>query len=161
MKTNIQLYKDICLRFAEESKCLSKKVGCIIVKDNRIISSGINGTTPGHVNCNDYWKQYHKDNNINLPFDDWLKTSEWRELHHKWSEEHEHHGETNALMFAAKKGIYLRGSSVFISLEPCIHCMKSLLLIEPEVVYYINEYDKNNVRAKDYFAERNIKCEQI
>lgn len=191
MKTNIQLYKDICLRFAEESHCLSKKVGCIIVKDNRIISSGVNGTAEGHKNCDDYWiKEFDKTDEaksiikaakvypnihgstveeINIyynklfkeRYNEWLKSSEWREMHHKWAEEHENHAEVNALMYAAKKGIHLRGSTVFVSLEPCIYCMKALSLIEPEIIYYINEYDKNTVRAKNYFSERNIKCEQI
>lgn len=40
------------------SKCASKSVACVIVKDEKPISIGINGTPSQHVNCNEiYLKQ--------------------------------------------------------------------------------------------------------
>ena len=35
------------------SNCLSRQVGCVIVKDNRQISTGYNGTPSGIKNCFD------------------------------------------------------------------------------------------------------------
>lgn len=40
------------------SKCVSKKVGAIIVKDTRILSSGYTWTPAGHVNCDEYFKEW-------------------------------------------------------------------------------------------------------
>ena len=37
--------------YADLSYCTNDKVGCIIVKDNRVISIGYNGTLPGEDNC--------------------------------------------------------------------------------------------------------------
>lgn len=36
-----------------ESKCVSKQVGCLIVKNGRIVSTGYNGTPPKFKNCNE------------------------------------------------------------------------------------------------------------
>ena len=45
--------------FAEQSKCVSHHVGAVIVKNNRIISTGVNGTPPDLPNCCDI---FDKDN---------------------------------------------------------------------------------------------------
>lgn len=46
-----KLFMDVAERTSTESSCISKKVGCVIVKDKRIISMGYNGTPSGYVNC--------------------------------------------------------------------------------------------------------------
>ena len=48
-------YLRIAEVLAEKSKCSAKKVGCVVVKDQNIISSGVNGTPKGFVNCNELW----------------------------------------------------------------------------------------------------------
>ena len=78
----------IAKTIAELSKCVSHQVGCIIVKDDRIISMGYNGTPAKYTNCNEKFSTY---------------TS--REEHHKWSKTHEIHAELNAILYAAKNGI--------------------------------------------------------
>ena len=40
-------FKEICLCTAKRSPCERLKVGCILVKDNRIIAQGYNGFLPG------------------------------------------------------------------------------------------------------------------
>ena len=55
----------------KQSKCVSKQVGAIIVKDNRIISTGYNGTPAGFQNCSEHFPFY--DSNLD------------REKHHIWS----------------------------------------------------------------------------
>lgn len=62
-------FMNTALSLAEESKCVSFKVGAIIVKDNRIVSMGYNGTPQGFHNCCDV-------------FD---KNDFKREDHHGWS----------------------------------------------------------------------------
>ena len=47
------IFINIANEIAKFSKCQSKQVGCIIVKDKRIISSGCNGTPTGAINCSD------------------------------------------------------------------------------------------------------------
>ena len=92
---------------ASASKCVSKSVGAVIVKDGRILSTGYNGTPPGYTNCNDYWdNKYTKE-------------------HHEWSKTYEIHAEMNAIIWAARKGISIEGATIYVTLEPCNHYGKT------------------------------------
>lgn len=139
-----KLFMDICERFAQESHCLSKKVCALAVKDNRIICTGINGTSSGLENCDDYFRQYHKDNNIQIPFDDWIKTKEWRELHHAWSLKNELHGEASLITEAARRGIRLKDCDIYVNLSPCNECSKLLFALKPKNIFYKTQYDKGD-----------------
>ena len=46
---------NIAHEISKASKCVSKQVGAVIVKDGRILSTGYNGTPAGFTNCNDHW----------------------------------------------------------------------------------------------------------
>ena len=65
----------------------------MIVKDNRIISIGYNGTPAGYVNCDEVFDK----NNFNV------------ETHHKFSSKFEVHAEMNAILYALKNGSKLDG----------------------------------------------------
>lgn len=141
MKRNkLKLYKDICLRFAKESHCVSKKVCCLAIRDGRIVATGINGTPSNTPNCDDIFNP--KD------FD--------REEHHNWSLIHEVHAEQNLISFCAREGISLQGCEILVSLTPCRDCSKLLIALKPSVVYYINEYDKGEGESKKLFEEAGI-----
>ena len=51
-----KLFMDVAERTSIESSCISKKVGCVIVKDKRIISMGYNGTPSDYINCDEHFK---------------------------------------------------------------------------------------------------------
>ena len=127
---------EIFLRIVENlalfSKCVSKQVGCIAVRDNRILSSGVNGTPSGVVNCCDYF-------NEDPTFD--ISRKECRSLHHSFSEAIECHAEENAIINAAKHGISLDGSTFYITLKPCERCLKMIAALGIKYIYYRNEYD--------------------
>lgn len=46
-------YLDIALAVSKRSTCLHRHYGCVIVKDDRIVSTGYNGSPRGHINCCD------------------------------------------------------------------------------------------------------------
>ena len=48
-----EYFKNIAILASSRSNCIRKNVGCIIVKDNRILSTGYNGTPKGIKNCLD------------------------------------------------------------------------------------------------------------
>ena len=54
MKYQDKLFIDIANRLKQQSNCISVKVGCVIVKDSRIISMGYNGTPAKYINCSQY-----------------------------------------------------------------------------------------------------------
>lgn len=145
---------DTAASLGQQSKCVSKKVGSLFVKDSRIISMGYNGSPPGHKNCNDTFQ------------DDFLSaenyTHERRIEHREWSLKHEIHAEMNALAFAARNGINVEGSILYNSLEPCNDCLKNLTaagvaMVVFKEIYYEDgrlidvefwEYLQNNMPVK-------------
>lgn len=126
-----KLFMDVAERTSTESSCISKKVGCVIVKDNRIISMGYNGTPSDYINCDEHFKdkQWMVQDNL------------WRQHHHRWSDIHEIHAEMNAIMFAAKNGIPIDGATLYCTLFPCQHCLKNLLQCGIKKIIYRDEYD--------------------
>ena len=48
---NDNIFINIATELASASKCVSKQVGAVIVKDDRILSTGYNGTPAGYTNC--------------------------------------------------------------------------------------------------------------
>lgn len=49
-------FLDIALVVSKRSSCLKRHYGCIIVKDDRIVSTGYNGSARGAINCCDAGK---------------------------------------------------------------------------------------------------------
>jgi len=109
----------------DESKCVSRQVSCLIVRDGRIISTGYNGTLKGAKNCNEI-------------FDDKFE----REEHHAWSLMNEIHAEQNAIAVAAKSGIDIEGCICYSSLQPCNTCLLILIQAGIKEIVYVEPYDK-------------------
>lgn len=116
----------IAIEMSKLSHCVSHQVGCVLVKDGRILSTGINGTPVGYVNCDKIFKLNNFD----------------RIEHHKFSENYEIHAELNAILFAAKNGISIDGSNIYCTLHPCNNCLKMLCNSGIKNIYYLYEYDK-------------------
>lgn len=127
---NDAIFMNMALEYAKFSKCQSIKVGCLIVKDRRIISSGCNGTPSGAVNCCELFNKDH----MSIP--------SYREEHHTFSESMECHAEENAIIMAAKYGNAIEGCKFYVSLKPCERCLKMIAALGIKEIYYHNEYDK-------------------
>jgi dCMP deaminase len=118
----LQAHLDVAARYAELSTARRLKVGAIIVKDNRIISIGYNGTPPG-------W-----DNNC-------------EELVHRIAEEpvlktlpEVIHAEENAIAKLARSHESGEGAAMFITHAPCAQCAKMILASGIGSVYYRQQY---------------------
>lgn len=157
-----KLFKDIVSRFAEESHCEYIKVAAIAVKDGRIIATGINGSPRNSINCDVYFQDlWTKTCENGDSYSEWKNTREWRVLHHQWADVHEIHAEQSLICEAARRGISLKDSDIYISYEPCIHCSKLLIGLHPKNVYFIHTYDKSDPDSKMLFEEQSINIEQI
>ena len=110
---------------AERSSCERLHVGCILVKDNRIVSQGYNGFLPG---CP------HK--------------SVVRNNH----EQATVHAEQNALCDCAKRGVSCAGSVAYVTHYPCIICARLLLAAGIKEIKYLHDY-KNDELVK-VFADQ-------
>ena len=106
-------FMDCAERFAQLSSAKRAKVGCVIVKDNRIISQGYNGFLSGCPH-----------------------TSIMRDGH----EQATIHAEQNAITDCAKRGVSCIGSTAYITHYPCIICMRLLCASGISMIKYINDY---------------------
>ena len=118
--------------FAEKSKCVSHHVGAVIVKNDRIISVGYNGSPPGLTNCCDV---FDKDD-----FD--------RMEHRNWSIDNEVHAEMNALAFTAKTNVETEGCDMYVTISPCNHCLKNLTMTGIKNVYFLYPYDGSELNPE-------------
>lgn len=136
-------FMQIAFLVSQESKCVSWKVGAVIAKDGRIISTGYNGSPMGHKNCS----EHAKENNWLL--DDGRLAKIHRVAHSTWSHSNEIHAELNAILFAAKSGISLEGASLYVTASPCPDCVKSICQSGIKTVVYSKLYDRG---GKDWIT---------
>ena len=106
-------YMKVARLFAEHSSAVRKKVGAVIVKDDRIISIGYNGMPSGWSN----------DCEI-----DGVTKSEVL------------HAETNAIAKLARSSESGEGAIMFITCSPCIECAKLIYQAGIKEVYYAEDY---------------------
>ena len=132
--------------FSSLSKCVSRQVAALIVKDGRIITTGINGTLPGRVNCCDRFGPV-----LDGPGFD-------REEHHEWSLLNELHAEVNAICRSAES---IRGATAYLTLEPCQTC--SLLLIASGIkrVVFSRLYDKTPEASRGILQDSDIEVNYV
>jgi len=135
---------NIAHELAVASKCVSKQVGAVIVKDGRILSTGYNGTPAGYTNCSEHWSgEYTKD-------------------HHEWSKTYEIHAEMNALIWAAREGISIKDATIYVTLEPCSECSKNLIASGIKRIVYDRAYEHTNSDVVSKFLKDNgVVIEQI
>ena len=110
---------------AERSSCERLHVGCLLIKDNRIISQGYNGHLPGAPH-----------------------TSMVRNNH----EQATVHAEQNAICDCAKRGVSCFGATAYITHYPCIICCRMLLAAEIGEIKYLDDY--KNDELVPYFANQ-------
>ncbi len=107
-------YLRMALIWAENSYCIRRQVGALIVKDKMIISDGFNGTPSGFENmCED------KDGNT-IPY--------------------VLHAEANAITKIARSGNNSDGATLYVTDEPCIECSKLIIQAGIRRVVYAREY---------------------
>jgi dCMP deaminase len=117
MKDSEKLFLKIATLFAEKSTCDRAKVGCVLVKDGRIISTGFNGSISKQPHCDDAGHLMIEGHCVRTI-----------------------HAEQNALMFCAKKGISTEGAEAYSTHNPCPHCLKLLIQAGIKKAYYCHAY---------------------
>lgn len=119
------------------STCERLKVGATIVKDNRVIAGGYNGSVSGEDHCIDvgcYIEGGHCIRTI--------------------------HAEINALLQCSKFGVSTEGASIYVTHFPCVHCTKSIIQAGIKNIYYAEDY-KNHPYAVDLLNKTGVEFERI
>ena len=134
MRPNWNTYfKEIVEVTAKRSPCERMKVGCLFVKDNRIISQGYNGFLPDcpHVSI---VRDNHEQATV--------------------------HAEQNSICDCAKRGVSTIDCTAYITHYPCIICTRLLLAAGISKIYYINDY-KNDELVEHFIKQKNVTIDKI
>lgn len=128
-----EYFMSLCLLISNRSTCSRLNVGCILVKDNRVISSGYNGHLPG-LSHGSVVINNHEQCTI--------------------------HAEQNAIVDASKRGVSLKGCVAYVTHYPCLTCMKLLIASGISEIKYLNDY-KNDPLCHRFLNESNINISKI
>lgn len=131
-----------------ESKCVAHKVGAVLVKDGRIVSTGYNGTPKGAPNCCDIHGNLGE-----------LDTPEKKAIHHDWSIFNELHAEHNAIMYSTPQD--RKGATLYSTLQPCYICSLLIAGSGIERVVYKNEYHRTGEEPLKVLANANVIVEKL
>ena len=125
-KTWNEYFMEITDLVASRSTCDRAMVGCLIVNDdNRIVSSGYNGSVSGMPHCDDVGHTMRDGHCIATI-----------------------HAEMNALIYCAKEGISVKNCAAYVTHFPCLNCTKLLIQAGIKHIYYKHDY-----RIDDYALE--------
>ena len=75
-----KFFLGICDKVAENSKCLSRKIGAVMVKDKSILSTGYNGPPRGVTHCGERLITQDCDTNLRIRFDEAVNNGTLTEL---------------------------------------------------------------------------------
>ncbi|MCL5123216.1 MAG: dCMP deaminase family protein [Deltaproteobacteria bacterium] len=114
------------------STCNSRKIGAVIVRNNRILATGYNGAVHGAPHCSDKGPDFC------------LRRSIGAHDAEKYNYCLSSHAEVNAVNQAARFGISLENATLYCTLEPCNWCFKQLIQAGIREIYYETPYDSKN-----------------
>lgn len=98
-----QYFMDMATLASERSTCDRLAVGCVLVKDNRVIATGYNGSIHKHEHCDEVG---------HLMVEGGCKRTI--------------HAESNAILQCARNGIATDGAIAYVNHQPCPDCTKAL-----------------------------------
>ncbi|OGC23744.1 cytidine deaminase [candidate division WOR-1 bacterium RIFOXYB2_FULL_42_35] len=128
---------------SERATCVKRQVGAIIVKDNRILSSGYNGSPKGFKHCEDVGC-IRKE--MGLP------SGHRHELCRGL------HAEQNAIIQAAVHGVKIEGGTLYCNYQPCAICVKMIINAGIKKIIYSGSYPDE--LAQQMLKDSNLKVER-
>lgn len=172
-----QAFMDTAHRFAELSTAKRLQVGAIVVKDDRIISIGYNGTPAGWDNNCEYKDYMPEDASQLLSDEQILEQYPYEEMEFPGDSVSEKlktrtprryalktrpevlHAERNSLDKLAKGHESGENASIFITHSPCLECAKSIYGSGITEVFYHNDYRSDD--GINFLKQCGIKVEKL
>ncbi|MGB6606544.1 MAG: cytidine/deoxycytidylate deaminase family protein, partial [Atribacterota bacterium] len=120
-----EYFMEITELVSRRSTCLRRKVGAVIVKDKRILTTGYNGAPKGLPHC--------------------LEIGCLREINKVSSGERQElcrglHAEQNAIVQAALHGLSIKDSVLYCTTQPCVTCAKMIINSGIKMIIYKEKY---------------------
>jgi len=133
-----EYFMNLAITVSERGTCDRAYVGCVIVnEDNRIVTTGYNGSIKGNPHCDDIGHTMRDGHCIATI-----------------------HAEMNALLYCAKEGISVNGCKAYVTHFPCLNCTKSLIQAGIKKIYYREAYRVDEY-AIELLERNNISYEKI
>ena len=135
------IYMQIAYQISKLSYAERRKVGCIVVKDEQIVSFGYNGTPHGFDNqCEETQTRNidnhdHKEILIEKGYE-----CEDTCCSKQVTKQEVLHAESNALMKISKSTLTSKGSILYTTTSPCFECAKLIIQAGVEKVFYCEGY---------------------
>ena len=125
-------FMNIATEVATRSTCDRKHVGAVIVRNKNILSTGYNGSIKGLPHCDEVGHEMVDGHCIRTT-----------------------HAEANAIVQAAKNGVSIDNSEIFVTASPCYNCFKLIANSGINVIYYRELYRDQRItdRAKEVGIE--------
>ena len=136
------LYMDWAYRVAEMSHAVRRKVGAVLVKDQSVLDYGWNGMPAGMDNNCEHYEDAGLMGGQLVTNDEVL------------------HAELNLFTKLLKSGRgNTSGSTLYVTLSPCMHCSKIALQSGVSEVKYNEEY--RDLAGVNFLRENNVKVTKI
>ncbi|HZW67671.1 MAG TPA: ComE operon protein 2 [Pseudogracilibacillus sp.] len=119
------------------STCTRLEVGAILVRNNRIIASGYNGSVDDSSHCIDEGCLVVNNHCVRTV-----------------------HAEMNALIQCARFGVATENTQLYVTHFPCLQCAKHIVQAGIEKIYYEADY-RNDKIAEQLFKEANIDVQKV
>lgn len=139
-----EYFMSIARQVSLRSNCMKRKVAAVIVKENRIISTGYNGTPRGIRNCNEGGCPRCSSFGASGSNLDQCVCS---------------HAEENAIVQAAYHGVPINGATLYSTFSPCLLCTKMIINAGVGEVIYNKSYALETTALK-LLEEAKIKVRQ-
>jgi dCMP deaminase len=127
-----EYFMQIAAQVATRSTCDRKHVGAVIVRDRVILSTGYNGSLHGAPHCDDTGHDIENGHCVRAV-----------------------HAETNAVAQAAKNGVGIDESEIYVTASPCLACFKLLANSGIKTIYFKEFY--TDKRITGYAKQSGVK----
>ncbi len=133
-------YMRLALVVETGARCLGSRVGAAVVRGDRVLGTGYNGTPSGFPNCTPAERGCHRcalrydEPNADLTgrlYDICLCV----------------HAEQNALATAARFGVAAEGGTLYTTVQPCFNCLKEVMQVGLRAVVFLRPW---TARHPDY-----------
>ena len=131
-----EYFLSIALEVAKRSTCERAKVGAVIVKEKRILTTGYNGSPRGLPHCSEAGCLMDNGHCV-------------RTLH----------AEQNAIIQAALHGVITEGATIYVTHQPCFNCAKTIINAGISEIVYDKEYKDD--RSLDFLEQAGVKLVAI
>ena len=117
-------FMNIAHEVATRSTCDRKHVGAVIVREKTILSTGYNGSVRGMHHCDEIGHEMENGHCVRTI-----------------------HAEANAVVQAARNGVRIDDSEIYVTASPCYDCFKMIANAGISAIYYGEFYRDTHITS--------------